>query len=44
MVVLANVTRLNSGEYKCESTDMENFNEVTGSTSVFVNCKHSAVT
>lgn len=44
MVVLTDVTRHDSGVYECTSMDMENFDAVTGNTTVFVNCKHSAVT
>ena len=42
MVVLENVTRLNSGVYTCTSTDTDNFDMVSGNTTVFVNCKEPA--
>lgn len=37
MLVLNNVTRLNSGVYGCICFDMETFDEISGNTSVFVN-------
>lgn len=43
MVVLDNVTRLDSGVYECTSTDTDTFDMVIGNTTVFVNCKESAL-
>lgn len=43
MLLLHNVSRLDSGEYRCVSTDTENFEEVSGSMTLSVNCKDSAL-
>ncbi|XP_068615996.1 cell surface glycoprotein MUC18-like [Brachionichthys hirsutus] len=43
MLVLDNVTRLNSGVYQCTSLDMETFDEIAGETTVFVNYIDAAV-
>ncbi|XP_077350419.1 melanoma cell adhesion molecule b isoform X2 [Festucalex cinctus] len=43
MVVLKNVTRLQSGLYECISTDMETFEDLSGNTTVFVNYLDHAV-
>ncbi|XP_070685363.1 melanoma cell adhesion molecule b isoform X2 [Pempheris klunzingeri] len=37
MLVLPNVTRLNSGVYQCSSLDTDTFEELSGNTTVFVN-------
>lgn len=42
MLVLHNVTRLNSGNYRCTSLDMDTFEGISGNTTVFVHCKDSA--
>lgn len=41
--MLKNVTRLDSGVYKCVYADMSYFEEITANTTVFVNCKASAL-
>lgn len=38
-LVLHNVTEKNSGDYRCVSLDMETFEEISGNTTLFVNCK-----
>lgn len=38
-MVLKNVTRLNSGDYECSLLDMESYDEISGKTTVFINCK-----
>ncbi|KAM8768398.1 melanoma cell adhesion molecule b isoform 3-T3 [Acanthopagrus schlegelii] len=43
MLVLHNVTRLDSGVYYCISTDMETFQEIPGNTTLFVNYLDPAV-
>ncbi|XP_037534078.1 cell surface glycoprotein MUC18 [Nematolebias whitei] len=43
MVVLKNVTRLNSGEYECSLMDMDTYDEISGNTTVFVNYLDPAV-
>ncbi|XP_061538051.1 melanoma cell adhesion molecule b isoform X2 [Phycodurus eques] len=43
MLVLENVTRLQSGDYECISTDMETYEELSGNTTVFVNYLDPAV-
>ncbi|XP_035535593.1 melanoma cell adhesion molecule b isoform X2 [Morone saxatilis] len=42
MLVLKNVTLLNSGVYQCTSLDMETYQDISGNTSVFVNFLHPA--
>lgn len=42
MLVLNNVTRLNSGDYECICLDMGTMEEISGTISLFVNCKESA--
>ncbi|XP_029302054.1 melanoma cell adhesion molecule b isoform X2 [Cottoperca gobio] len=43
MLVLDNVTRLNSGVYHCSSMDTDTFEEVSGNTTVFINYLDPAV-
>ncbi|XP_040902861.1 melanoma cell adhesion molecule b isoform X2 [Toxotes jaculatrix] len=43
VLVLPNVTRLNSGDYRCSSMDLETFEEISGTTKVFVNYLDPAV-
>ncbi|XP_042342562.1 melanoma cell adhesion molecule b [Plectropomus leopardus] len=43
MLMLHNVTRLNSGTYECTSTDTDTFEEIKHNTSVFVNYLDPAV-
>ncbi|XP_068173507.1 melanoma cell adhesion molecule b isoform X2 [Antennarius striatus] len=43
MLVLSNVTRLNSGVYHCLSVDTDTFDEISGETKVFVNYIDDAV-
>ncbi|XP_068566755.1 melanoma cell adhesion molecule b isoform X2 [Cebidichthys violaceus] len=43
VLVLDNVTRLNSGVYRCTSMDMDTYEEISGNTTVFVNFLEPAV-
>lgn len=43
VLVMDNVTRHQSGVYECTSTDTDTFDEISGNTTVFVNCKESAL-
>ncbi|XP_075956121.1 melanoma cell adhesion molecule b isoform X3 [Anarhichas minor] len=43
VLVLDNVTRLNSGVYQCASMDMDTYEEISGNTTVFVNYLDPAV-
>uniref|UniRef100_A0A8D3B1D8 Melanoma cell adhesion molecule b n=1 Tax=Scophthalmus maximus TaxID=52904 RepID=A0A8D3B1D8_SCOMX len=43
MLVLHNVTRLNSGNYRCTSLDMDTFEGISGNTTVFVHYLNHAV-
>lgn len=42
MLLLHNVSRKDSGLYKCVSTDTDTFLEVSGSMTLTVNCKDPA--
>ncbi|XP_051253833.1 melanoma cell adhesion molecule b isoform X1 [Dicentrarchus labrax] len=42
MLVLENVTLINSGVYQCTSLDMETLHDISGNTTVFVNYLHPA--
>lgn len=43
VLVVENVTQLNTGEYICSALDMESFDEISESTTVFVNFLKDAV-
>lgn len=42
MFVLNNTNRADSGVYQCVSIDTDTFEEISGETTVFINCKNSA--
>lgn len=39
-MVRTNVTRLDGGVYECTFMETDNFEEISGSTKVLVNCKY----